>query len=459
MPQRGEAGRRGSDVRSDCWIAVELRGSGGLALEVASKVESLYGADIRRQIAEGCAALGVRDAAIQVEDQGALPFVIAARLETAIKRADPGCRGELLPPMRECCRYASARERLRRSRLYLPGNEPKFMLNAGLHGADGLILDLEDSVAPAEKDAARSLVRNALRMLDFKGAERMVRINQGERGLEDLAWVIPQNVNLVLIPKVEEPGQVTAVRDRIDALRREHKIDAPVWLMPIVESARGAWFAYDIARAVDTVVALAIGLEDYTADIGAERTLEGRESFWARAQVLNAARAAGVQPIDTVFSDVADMEGLRKSVEEARSLGFVGKGCIHPRQIAVVHDAFAPPPAAIEKACRIVLAFEDAQRRGLAAVALGSKMIDPPVVKRAQATVEAALAAGKLVADWREPAAQPPAPGGAAGAGARSGSTGGAAADTAGATGATGATGAKGATGAAGAPAGKGKAS
>jgi citrate lyase subunit beta/citryl-CoA lyase len=414
MAQRGEAGRRGSDVRSDCWIAVELRDGGGLELEVVSKVEPLFGGDIRRQVTEGCAALGIRDATVKVEDQGAVPFVIAARLEAAVRRAQPDCRAELLPPLRDCCRYSTARERLRRSRLYLPGNEPKFMLNAGLHGADGLILDLEDSVAPAEKDAARALVRNALRTLDFKGAERMVRINQGECGLEDLAWVIPQNVNLTLIPKVEEPGQVVAVRDRIDALRREHKLDAPFWLMPIIESARGAWFAYDIARAAETVVALAIGLEDYTADIGAERTLEGRESFWARAQVLNAARAAGVQPIDTVFSDVADMEGLRRSVEEARSLGFVGKGCIHPRQIAVVHDAFAPPAAAIEKARRIVLAFEDAQRRGLAAVALGSKMIDPPVVKRAQATVEAALAAGKLAADWREPRGEPPATGGAA---------------------------------------------
>ncbi len=420
MAQRGEAGRRGADVRSDCWIEVELRDGGGIALELKSKVEPLYGDDIRRQIADGCAALGVKDAAVRLEDQGALPFVLAARLETAVRRAWPGCRGELLPPLRACAKYATQRERLRRSRLYLPGNEPKFMLNAGLHGPDGVILDLEDSVAPAEKDAARALVRNALRTLDFKGAERMVRINQGERGLEDLAWLVPHNVHLVLIPKVEDPAQVVAVRERIDALRREHKVEAPVWLMPIVESARGAWLAYEIARAADTVVALAIGLEDYTADIGAERTLEGRESFWARAQVLNGARAAGVQPIDTVFSDVADMEGLRKSVEEARALGFVGKGCIHPRQIAVVHDAFAPPAAAIEKACKIVLAFEDAQRRGLAAVALGSKMIDPPVVKRALATVEAALAAGKLAHDWREPATQG-ATGGASGAGGAKG--------------------------------------
>lgn len=404
MTRRGEAGRRGKDVRSDCWIGIELRDAGGVEIALKSKVAALYETSIRAQIAAGLATLGVAHAAVEVDDQGAVPFVLDARLEAAVKRAWPQAPGALLPPARPRGGGAG-RDRLRRSRLYLPGNEPKFMLNAGLHGADGLILDLEDSVAPAEKDAARILVRNALRVLDFRGAERMVRINQGDRGLADLEAIVPNGVECVLVPKVESAAQIAAVRDRVEALRAAHGVAHPVWLMPIVESARGAWLALDIAAAADTVVALAIGLEDYTADIGAERTLEGRESFWARAQVLNGARAAGVQPIDTVFSDVADMEGLRRSVEEARALGFVGKGCIHPRQIAVVHDAFAPPAAAVEKAQKIVLAFEDAQARGLGAVALGSKMIDPPVVKRAQATVAAAVAAGRLAADWRAPAA------------------------------------------------------
>ena len=162
--------------------------------------------------------------------------------------------------------------------------------------------------------------------------------------------------------------------------------------MPIVESALGVIRAYEIASASPNVVALAIGLEDYTADIGTERTREGRESFWARSQVVNAARAAGVQPIDTVFSDVGDVEGLRESVLEAKSLGFDGKGCIHPRQIAIVHEAFAPTQTELKKARRIVNAFEGAQKKGLAAVSLGSKMIDPPVVKRALRVVKLAEA-------------------------------------------------------------------
>jgi len=403
----GEAGKRDAGTRSDCWVGVELRSTGGIQLELRSKVAALYGEAIRSQAQEGCRALGVSHAMVEVVDAGALPYVLAARLETAVRRAGHLPPAPWLPPARAGGDRPSGRDRLRRSRLYLPGNEPKFFPNAGLHGPDGLILDLEDSVAPAEKDAARVLVRNALRTLDFHGAERMVRINQGEQGLADLEWIVGHGVQLVLVPKVEDPAQVRAVAARIDALSAG---GPEVLLMPIIESALGAWRAFEIAGADPSVVALAIGLEDYTADIGAQRTLAGTESFWARAQVLNGARAAGVQPIDTVFSDVADMDGLRASVLEAKSLGFTGKGCIHPRQVAVVHDAFAPAPDEVDRAVRIVRAFEDAQARSLGVVSLGARMIDAPVVKRALATVDLAVRMGRLEADWREtPPAPPPA--------------------------------------------------
>ena len=402
MAKTGQAGKRGAQVRSDCWVEVTLDGGEGVRVSLQSKVAGMYGDRIVAQVEEGCRALGVAAAAVAVEDQGALPYVIAARLECAVRRAGHEPAAPLLPPRRAGTEAGSGRDRLRRSRLYLPGNEPKFHVNAALHGPDGIILDLEDSVAPAEKDAARAVVRNALRAVDFKGAERMVRINQGARGLEDLDWVVPHGCQLVLIPKVEDPEQVRAVAARIAELRREAGVDHEVLLMPIVESALGAWRAYEIAAADPAVVALAIGLEDYTADIGAQRTGEGRESFWARAQVLNGAKAAGVQPIDTVYSDVADMDGLRTSCLEAKSLGFAGKGCIHPRQIAVVHEAMAPDAGEIARATRIVLAFEDAERRGLGVVSLGSKMIDAPVVKRAQTTVAVAVRVGRLDPAWRD---------------------------------------------------------
>ncbi len=398
----GEAGKRGPRVRSDCWIGVELKSSGGLSVALESKVAGMFGDRIVAQIEEGCAVMGLANAKVSVEDQGALPFTIAARLEAAVRRAGHQPDDEYLLPASDYCLRESSRDRLRRSRLYLPGNEPKFYVNAGLHAPDGVILDLEDSVAPAEKDAACLLVRNALRSVNFYGAERMVRINQGERGLEDLQWIVPHNVHLVLIPKVEDPDQVVAVDRRIAALEQEHDLEGPVYLMPIIESALGAWRAFEIASASANVVALAIGLEDYTADIGAQRTLAGNESFWARAQVINGAKAAGVQPIDTVFSDVTDMEGLRRSVLEAKSLGFVGKGCIHPRQISVVQEAFAPDEEEIARAKKIVLAFEEAESKGLGVVSLGSKMIDAPVVKRALTTVETALKMGKLQGDWRD---------------------------------------------------------
>ncbi len=399
----GEAGRRGPDVRSDAWVRVELRESGGIEITLTSKVGSLYGDSITTETRSILAALGVTDALVTIEDTGALPFVIAARLEAAVRRARPDAPA--LPLERATSSHeTSSRGRFRRSRLYLPGNEPKFMLNAALHSADGLILDLEDSVAPSEKDAARMLVRHALGTLDFRGAERMVRINQGERGLTDLEAIVPMNTHLVLIPKCESADDVRRVAAKVDAVREAASVASPTFLMPIVESARGAIEAFAIASASEHVVALAIGLEDYTADIGAERTAGGEESAWARAQVVNAARAAGVQPIDSVYSDVGNEEGLRASAARSKALGFDGMGCIHPRQIRVIHDAFAPGEAELERAKKIVRVFEDATAKGLGVVSLGTKMIDPPVVKRAVRTVELAIHAGRLSPDWREEA-------------------------------------------------------
>jgi citrate lyase subunit beta/citryl-CoA lyase len=393
-----EAGRRGTDVRSDCWVRILTVESGGVNVQLKTKVEAMYGEATRQLLRDGLAALGVKHAQVEMEDAGALPFVIMARLEAAVRRLRPEAATsvsavpEWLPECNAAAQYATQRDRFRRSRLYLPGNEPKFMLNAGLHEPDGVILDLEDSVAPAVKDEARLMVRNALRCIDFKGAERMVRINQGERGLVDLDFIVPHNVHVILIPKVEDAEQVQAVDNRIAGILKKHGVKNPVYLMPIVESALGAIKAHEIATASPNVVALTIGLEDYTADLGTQRTNEGRESFWARCQVVNAARAAGVQPIDTVFSDVADMEGLKASVLEAKGLGFEGKGCIHPRQIRPIHEAFAPAPAELEKARKIVAAFKEAEAKGLGVVSLGTKMIDPPVVKRALLVVKLAEA-------------------------------------------------------------------
>ena len=402
MSLSAEAGRRGADVRSDCWIKLTPAKSGGIQLQMDSKVKAMYGSSIEQLVLQGLKYFDVTNVVVELEDSGALPFTIMARLETAVRRLNLDYGKQWFPEFKQFSHYKTSPDRFRRSRLYLPGNEPKFMLNAGLHKPDGLILDLEDSVAPPEKDAAQILVRNALRQVDFYGAERMVRINQIPQGLDDLKYIVPHNVHVILIPKCESADQVKNIEQEVQKILNENNLKQEVFYMPIIESALGAIKAYEIAQASPKIVALTIGLEDYTADIGTQRTLEGRESFWARSQVVNAARASGIQPIDTVFSDVTDMEGLKQSVFEAKSLGFDGKGCIHPRQIQMIHDAFAPAQDEVDRAKRIVLAFEQAEAKGLGVVSLGSKMIDPPVVKRAQRTIKLAIDTGKLSSDWRE---------------------------------------------------------
>jgi citrate lyase subunit beta/citryl-CoA lyase len=201
---------------------------------------------------------------------------------------------------------------------------------------------------------------------------------------------VPHNVHVILIPKCESPEQVLETESEAVHIREKQNLDNNIYYMPIIESAAGVLRSFEIASASKDVCALAIGLEDYTADIGVHRTIEGKESFFARSMIVNAAKAAGVQAIDTVFSDVEDMEGLRASVLEAKALGFEGKGCIHPRQIKVVHEAFAPTPEEIQKAEKIVNAFKEAEKQGLGVVSIGSKMIDPPVVKRAQKLLQLA---------------------------------------------------------------------
>ena len=278
--RRGEAGRRGKEIRSDVWASVELLGSGGVELDMRSRVEPYFGDAIRTQVTSLLEGLGIEHARIEIEDSGALPFVIAGRIEAAARQAglDPGCGG--LPERTAQDTPGTSRSALRRSRLYLPGNEPKYFLNAGLYSPDGVILDLEDSVHAEGKLSARLLVRNALRVVDFKGAERMVRINQLPLGLEDLEAVVPEHPDLILVPKVETADQVREVEQAIDRQIGDSK--RSLWLMPIIENALGVENAFDIAAASPRIAALTIGLEDYAADMGVPRSADGRESLYAR---------------------------------------------------------------------------------------------------------------------------------------------------------------------------------
>ena len=381
------AGMRGGDVRSDCWVEVQA-GTGQPALHLTSRVEALYGQSIRALVAETLATLDAADLTVTLDDSGALPYTLMARIEAAVLRLRPQTTAAMLPPVNPhsqlpMTKSPNPRHRLRRSRLYLPGNTPKFFINAGLHRPDGIILDLEDSVPATEKDAARLLVRNALRAVDFYGAEKMVRVNALPAGLDDIRLLALHGVDLFLLPKVEDPADVVAA----DYLLTELGVDA--FLIPILESAKGVLNAWPIATASPRVVALAIGLEDYTADLGAERTIDGRESWWARSQLVNVARAAGIQPLTSVFANIDDHGALSQWVKAERALGFVGAGCLHPRQVGIVHQALAPTTVEVERAKQIVAGFQRAQAQGQAVANVAGLMVDAPVVERAQRILQA----------------------------------------------------------------------
>jgi citrate lyase subunit beta / citryl-CoA lyase len=395
----GQAGNRGPTIRSDCFVRIVPDENPGIRINLKSKVQKLYGSSISQLIREILQFYEIQDVLVELEDTGALPYVIAARMEAAIRQVTDS-KKEFLLPVISRNEYLTGKTDRRRSRLYIPGNNPKMIINAGLYQSDGIILDLEDSVAPGKKNEARFLVRNALRNNDMIGAEKMVRINQLPLGLPDLEMIVNQPLNMILIPKCESAEAVQEINEKISQLLG--KQNESIWLMPIIESAVGVHHAFEIAGATNSVAALAIGLEDYTADIGAQRTLEGTESIYARSVVVNAARAAGIQPVDSVFSDFGNNEQLLQTATLSKSIGFEGMGCIHPGQIPIIHKAFNPGPGEIEKAKEIVRAFEKATLDGTGVVAVGSGMIDPPVMKRALATIEMAVNSGLINKKWRD---------------------------------------------------------
>jgi citrate lyase subunit beta/citryl-CoA lyase len=390
-----QAGR--TEQKGDIFLILRKKTSGGIAIQLRSSVEDLFGDRIRASIERTLGDLGVTDAEVVAEDLGALDFVVTARVEAAVRRlhrvAEPGILPECVMPIRP-----PRRERLRRTRLYLPGNNPDLMLNAGLFGADEIILDLEDSVSPAEKDAARVLVRNTLLAVDFGEAEKLVRINPLETpyGKADIEMIVPAGPDMLLIPKCSEAKDVRDVEALVAEAEKGCVFDHTILFMPLIETARGVLNAYEIATASDRVVAMCWGAEDLSADLGVERTKEGRESFVARGLVVLAAKAAGVQPLDTVFSDVRDTAGLIESTKEAIALGFEGKGVIHPGQIEPIHRVFAPTAERIEYARKVIAAIEKARAKGSGVASLGSKMIDAPIEARAKKILKLADSLGLL---------------------------------------------------------------
>lgn len=286
---------------------------------------------------------------------------------------------------------------MRRSLLFLPGNNPNMLINGNYLGADAVIFDLEDAVSPSEKDAARILVRNTMRYMDFRGCEIIVRINSIDTPFwkQDIQTILPYKPAWILLPKTGNAGDV----QQADAYLRqtEECLGIPVntvKLMPLIETAMGVENAYSIATAAQRVGALFLGAEDLTADLRCQRTKEGREIEYARTRLVVAARAAGVDVYDTPFTDVNDDEGIEKDAALAKALGFTGKASISPRHVEVINRVFSPTEKEIDYAYEVMDAIARAKRQGKGAISLYGKMIDAPIVARAEQTIAAAVALG-----------------------------------------------------------------
>jgi citrate lyase subunit beta/citryl-CoA lyase len=281
--------------------------------------------------------------------------------------------------------------------LFLPGNAPKMIINGNYLGSDAVIFDLEDAVAPDQKDAARLLVRNVLGALEFDRVETIVRINSIDTPYwqKDLEAIVPCKPDIIMLPKTGQAKDVEVVDDYLAALEEKLGMEpGTVRLMPLIETALGIENAYFIASARKRVVALFLGAEDLTADLRCKRTKEGREIDYARSRMVNAARAAGVDVYDTPFTDVNDDEGIVADATYAKSLGFTGKASISPRHITAINTVFSPTKADIAYAYEVMDAIAEAKAQGKGAIALRGKMIDAPIVARAQQTIEAAQALG-----------------------------------------------------------------
>ena len=286
---------------------------------------------------------------------------------------------------------------MRRSMLFLPGNTPNIIVNGEILGADAVILDLEDAVAPAEKDSARILVRNAIKLMGFGRCEVIVRINAIDTAYwqKDLDAIIPVRPSLIMPPKTSCAADVLAVDAYITQLEEKLGLEkSSVGLIPLIETALGVENAYQIASACKRVKAIFLGGEDLTADLRCKRTKEGHEIAYARSRMVVAARAAGVEVYDTPFTDVNDDEGIYTDAQYAKSLGFTGKSAISPRHVKAINEVFSPSMKDIDYAYEVMEAIRIGKEQGKGAVSLRGKMIDAPIVARAQQTIDAAIALG-----------------------------------------------------------------
>ncbi|WP_027626116.1 aldolase/citrate lyase family protein [Clostridium lundense] len=294
--------------------------------------------------------------------------------------------------------------KLRRSMLFVPGNNPALIRDVHIYRPDSVMFDLEDSISIIEKDSARFLVYNMLKKLKnyYKklNIETVVRINglDTDFGLEDLEAVVLAQPDIIRIPKIETAEDVLEVERHIERIEKEAGIDGgPIKIMVAIESPLGVLNAYQIATSTKRLVAMAIGGEDFVTSMKTNRSEKGLELFTARGMIAMAARAAGISALDSVYSDVNNDEGFLREAKLIKQLGFDGKSLIHPRQIELIHSVYTPSQKEIQKSYKIVEATKEAIRENKGVFTVDGKMVDKPIIDRANHVLALAKAAGVRV--------------------------------------------------------------
>lgn len=290
-------------------------------------------------------------------------------------------------------------ERLRRTMMFVPGNNPAMVKDAGIYGADSIMFDLEDAVSMAEKDAARFLVAEAIKTQDYGDAELVVRVNGQDTPFyrNDVLAMVKAGIEVIRLPKAESADMIKKLeQDVLEAEKKFNREIGSTHLMAAIESAKGVLNAPEIASASERMIGIAISAEDYTTDMKTHRYLDGAELEFARNMVLHAARAAGIAAFDTVFSNMDDTEGFYRETRYIHQLGFDGKSLVNPRQIPMVNEVYAPTKPEIKKAKDVIFAIEEARAKGSGVISMNGQMVDRPVVLRAQRVMKLAKASGLI---------------------------------------------------------------
>ncbi|WP_125588536.1 citrate (pro-3S)-lyase subunit beta [Companilactobacillus jidongensis] len=286
-------------------------------------------------------------------------------------------------------------ERLRRTMMFVPGNNSGMVKDAGVYGADSIMFDLEDSVSMDQKDAARILVYEALQTQDYGNAELVVRVNGIDSPFfrSDVFAMVKAGIQVIRLPKVESAQMMKDLVSTIEEAEKKFGIKVgTTHVMAAIESARGVMKCLEIAESSDRMIGLALSAEDYTTDMKTHRYPDGAELEFARNMILHASRAAGIAAFDTVFTNMNDIEGFNHETEHIHQLGFDGKSLVNPRQIDLVNKVFEPTKKEIENALDVEAAIEEAQAKGSGVISMNGQMVDRPVVLRAQRVIRLAKA-------------------------------------------------------------------